>query len=75
LGIKGRLSSTFKVLQITRQHKKSQNAQTFEHQSFSRDAQFVLGSNESFQPLKILSGSLNFRTARNVFEHLGKTFS
>ncbi len=39
-GQKGRLSSTFKVLQIIRHHKKSQNPQTFEHQGFSRDAQF-----------------------------------
>jgi hypothetical protein len=48
LGIKGRLSSTFKVLQIIRQHKKSQNAQTFEHQGFSRDAQFFWAAMSPF---------------------------
>jgi hypothetical protein len=43
-GQKGRLSSTFKVLQIIRQHyEKSQNAQAIERQGFSRDAQNIFG--------------------------------
>jgi hypothetical protein len=55
-GQKGRLSSTFKVLQmIIKHYKKSQNAQTFEHQGFfSRDAQYFWAAMSLFN-LKISS--------------------
>jgi hypothetical protein len=55
-----------KVLKIIRQQEKSQIAQTFEHQGFSRDAQFFWAAMSLFN-LKNPQRQFKFQNCPNVF--------